>query len=521
MPNQIPFIQKAVSPKVGLNPLGMQNACITAYTDLLPGLNNVTNRIRYYSMYCWLLDKFFYIYPEAEEEEQIDYIRKSEYLLALISVHNNDVGGVPGVLYAKAIKEEHVGDTWTIDLVKGSDFRKKERDENGRLTYWKQKGGAFRQYYASVLTDMGLITLPYEKKGYVYSCTSSQTWITGKMLSDIISSGVPSDVQKIFIDCIKKGTVSKDELEMLGSDFDMNNIHVSVEKEILTQLLFENDYPTDYENNTEQRKQTLYYFLSFISDRDEEGRLHDYEFTTYMYDLYHANSNEEDVVIGWASYHINEMWQFNSLCLFSSMLDYLNLEVANEWLDIDTLVDIYTQRICDEFAEVLGLSKQTKLSDIAGVTLYVECPLDSDSDAYYMYQILALYFDNKEKFESLSKYSNYLYGDERADFVAIMKKFNDTGDESLERVIYTYMYNEIIYRHYTVAFTKLAQTNIATHKFSIQDHKIRMISTYSPSHTSPRIRNLTMFLSDLDILDNYTITSKGASILKDMSNERV
>jgi len=44
--------------KRGLDPLGMQNAGVTLYQALLPGISNVTLRMRYYGFFCWLSDAY-------------------------------------------------------------------------------------------------------------------------------------------------------------------------------------------------------------------------------------------------------------------------------------------------------------------------------------------------------------------------------------------------------------------------------------------------------------------------------
>lgn len=40
--------------KSGLDPLGMQAASVNLYQRLVPGISNVTLRIRYYGLYAWL-----------------------------------------------------------------------------------------------------------------------------------------------------------------------------------------------------------------------------------------------------------------------------------------------------------------------------------------------------------------------------------------------------------------------------------------------------------------------------------
>ena len=57
--HKAPFFNKTANLKVGLNQLGLRNASEALFTSLLPGLNNVSNRIRYYSFYCWLINEFY------------------------------------------------------------------------------------------------------------------------------------------------------------------------------------------------------------------------------------------------------------------------------------------------------------------------------------------------------------------------------------------------------------------------------------------------------------------------------
>jgi hypothetical protein len=43
---------------MGLNPLGLQNTSEATYATILSGITNLTNRIRYYGFYCWLLEYY-------------------------------------------------------------------------------------------------------------------------------------------------------------------------------------------------------------------------------------------------------------------------------------------------------------------------------------------------------------------------------------------------------------------------------------------------------------------------------
>ena len=92
-----PFMGDNKPLSVGLNPLGIRTASEQLFTTLLPGLNVVTLRIRYYSFYCWLLKSFYAKRTEAKKADLQRHIRMSELLMALIHAQSNFSGGVPGI----------------------------------------------------------------------------------------------------------------------------------------------------------------------------------------------------------------------------------------------------------------------------------------------------------------------------------------------------------------------------------------------------------------------------------------
>ena len=82
---RLPFFGDKMSFVTGLDPLGLQNPSAQAYSYLLPGLNNVTGRIRNYSFYCWLLAEYAKRIKSSDPKEQKAFIRKAEYIIALIA----------------------------------------------------------------------------------------------------------------------------------------------------------------------------------------------------------------------------------------------------------------------------------------------------------------------------------------------------------------------------------------------------------------------------------------------------
>ena len=136
-----PFMGDNKPLSVGLNPLGIRTASEQLFTTLLPGLNVVTLRIRYYSFYCWLLKSFYAKRTEAKKADLQRHIRMSELLMALIHAQSNFSGGVPGITRASEIIEK--GE----DVINfNEDAMPKGKPVGG---YWKGSYGAFGTYYAA------------------------------------------------------------------------------------------------------------------------------------------------------------------------------------------------------------------------------------------------------------------------------------------------------------------------------------------------------------------------------------
>jgi len=99
----IPFWAEGKGFINGRDPLGIQNSSVSIYSVLLPGLNNVTHRLRYYGFYCWLIDSINQRRVEfPTPTHQYNYIRKAEYALALYMSHYEpNARGVAGSEYAQ------------------------------------------------------------------------------------------------------------------------------------------------------------------------------------------------------------------------------------------------------------------------------------------------------------------------------------------------------------------------------------------------------------------------------------
>ena len=86
--------------KRGLDPLGMQNAGVGLYQDLLPGISNITLRMRYYGFFCWLSDAYARRGVTTDFELWRKWVRRAEALFALVCADASGQGGVGGIEWA-------------------------------------------------------------------------------------------------------------------------------------------------------------------------------------------------------------------------------------------------------------------------------------------------------------------------------------------------------------------------------------------------------------------------------------
>jgi hypothetical protein len=86
--------------KNGLDPLGMQNSSVNLYQRYLPGISNVTLRMRYYGLYAWSCRTYAKRIGDTNPESWKRYVRRTEALYALIAYRHGGETGVAGIDWA-------------------------------------------------------------------------------------------------------------------------------------------------------------------------------------------------------------------------------------------------------------------------------------------------------------------------------------------------------------------------------------------------------------------------------------
>ena len=144
-----PFLGEPLVHIVGQDPLGLLNTGGKTFDLVLPGLNNVTDRIRYYSFYCWFFHCYAKYISKPSKKEQFDHLRRAEFILSLLAAKTG-VQGIGGI--TKALELYNTSQN-SFDLKIGTGEEKQVKDG----TYWKNPRGIFGQNYVSSLKQLNLI----------------------------------------------------------------------------------------------------------------------------------------------------------------------------------------------------------------------------------------------------------------------------------------------------------------------------------------------------------------------------
>lgn len=497
-----PFMGDNKPLSVGLNPLGIRTASEQLFTTLLPGLNVVTLRIRYYSFYCWLLKSFYANRKEAKKADLQRHIRMSELLMALIHAQSNNSGGVPGITRASEIidKGEEV-----INF--NEDAMPKGKPVGG---YWKGSYGAFGTYYAASLQEIGIIA-SLEDNTNLYNVTpKSEGYISGEELADAFQQSVGPEMSKLFFDSVHLGIVTREQLALLEPVFQSHNMPDNNERNLLLNLLLQNDKPSSL-TESKLRKDSLRLLLSYMR-AFSLSNFSELEFAKYVYDSYNNGSERSTAAVGWYAYYLNDSRQYEALNIFDVLLYRLQKSTKpGQWENIDVLSSTLAAEVCENLGAV-----NTSIGELLDRWDFVEEPEEKMAHAFYVI------LDNYKRNPSYKECKSIIRSFFRSVSNDALDAFDDT-EKSLSfstfLFIKKFLTENIIYNHYSESMRKFSQNGIPTQKLTIENGYVRGIATYSATHSSPRIDTLRNYATDLGLIDGYQVTEKGLELLERLQDD--
>ncbi|WP_136439364.1 hypothetical protein [Pacificoceanicola onchidii] len=182
--------------KNGLDPLGMQNSSINLYQTFLPGISNVTLRMRYYGLYAWLNRAYGQKTGDTNPETWKRYIRRTEALYALIAYRHGGETGVAGIDWATKKLNNATGDT--IEFAQ-------DAEPGSETHYLQQAWGAYGAAYGSQVSEIGILTTV----GHPIPVLTEEI---GEPLAAVFDDAM-GPLASRFFEVIQRGSVSISELD--------------------------------------------------------------------------------------------------------------------------------------------------------------------------------------------------------------------------------------------------------------------------------------------------------------------
>lgn len=509
-----PFWAENSGFMTGRDPLGIQNSSITVYGRLLPGMTNLTLRIRYYGLYCWLLseyDKKTFKDEKKSLEHQYNFIRRAELTIAYIMLKfdSSQTSIIGSDFTNKNINE--INDLGYFNIQKGAD---KYKETQKGSVYWDYVSGALGQYYAGSLISLGLIEI--SNKFFLIKDK-------GLSLAVAFEKSISLDSQALFLNVVEKGVLTLDQINKL-KEFAINKITKGNEEwSFYNELLLHDDgskFKTSDGKLSSKRKDSIKLYLEYFSNEN-----HELPFPASQYELVDSDENTNETSIGWYYYFINEAIHYCIETIFWSML----VELDGKNIPIHDYINQIVKSALDQTNKDFGFIESQSVFDILStiqpVDLIVELKsleqltkspaYSKEALGFAIVLVLKIYVNIEGKLNKLSEFESLNYLKNQKGIIneylqTFVINFLDIEFRPyLERIV-----KNIINDHIATAYRKMGNGESNLLKFVVEDGTIGHIQTMPPKFTNPRLRTLNNFLVDLNYINNEgELTAEGNELL--------
>jgi len=506
--------------KQGQDPLGMQALCISLYQSLVPGISNVTLRVRYYGFYAWLSWRYSVDVRDDSVAEWRRYLRRAEALCALISRHANpSEGGISGSIWARRLLRS---DQDVLEFHPATD------QEEGVTQYLRQDNGAFGAAYGSQVEEIGLL----EKNGENHKIPLASK--DGMEFARVYAESVGAAGEK-FLKVAAAGVVSRAELtELAPMSF---GYVVGAERQAYETLLF--GEPSKVSETSKRRRLTLELVLRLTGKLGRELNARDIRWAAYSGRTADGELLElPGEVLGdhrfrWFVYHANDLLHMAYEGLFKFTLQRLSKHPAG--LRPETLLRYVVTDLVSDWADAAGTwrqltdrlelsedawSKSERLSEyrlaydvLESAGPKAECTVEAARAAILLLAVLS------KRLEPLAEQCTEVLGPSALhpyvqSLHSELRFFEQHADVTLTSVLQTLLTRRIIDRHLWVAFQKLRFQRGYTFLLESQDGLLRTRKVDGPVLTNPRLESTVDFLRDIGLVERKGLTAAGRCLVE-------
>jgi len=500
--------------KNGLDPLGMQNTSVALYQRLLPGISNVTLRMRYYGYYAWLSWVYANRIGDTDPKSWQRFIRRAEALFALISQKRGGESGVAGVQWAER----------TLDEADAGNVLFADDAEPGSPTYYlKQAWGAYGAAYGSQLFEMGILASVPGHEVPVPSPT------VGEPIAKAFDEALGELSEKLF-EAIQRGSIALVELDELAS-LTPSEINAEGEERELYQRILFGEAGLDREQDLNRRK-TLFLILELAQQLGYAPNVNDVRWALYA----ECKTDGAPITLSeglqdhqkrWSLYQTNDLSHICFETLLKFTLDILEGYPAG--VPLARLID----EAVDDILSISDPAPETWQSFLDAIDLAQNALSDDDPNAEYplsqtvmraarqdtvcdpegawaAIRLLAiLHKRTKPSFgdlkNELGTFDPMAFRSALTEITFLEKHISEPFRDTLAKLLE----ERVLRRHLQIALRKLRFQGDYTYLLEPDDGKVRLREKDGPVFTNPRLGPTLTFLKDIHLLDEKGLTELG------------
>lgn len=502
----------------GLDPLGMQNGSINLYQRLLPGISNVTLRMRYYGLYAWLsLINAEEGSRSTDPAEWRRLIRRSEALYVLAGVHNGDQAGVAGSRWAQA-KLNAEGNRIA--------FAAHADPDGGATPYLKQAYGAYGAAYGSQLFATSVLA---QSENHAIPVPSDEV---GMPLAAAFAASM-GDAADLFKKIVREGSVRRSELDELQPALPSQIGKRTAERQLYEDLLFAGG--SRREQDDLARRDTLLLLLKCAGHFERDIYADDVRWLLYASarpdgELFLVeNGRLRQHQAKWRVYQANDLLHFAYEGLLKFLLERLAGYPAGTTLtalldECASLVVAEMESVPETWGDFVGQAvpeanaSSENVRSERSLTSWDSMPSGDTGaftaeHAWNALQLLATLTRRSEADRHTIEAELGTMSKELSHSLVTELTFLSTlTNKNFAVAIVDILQKRVVNRHLWVAHRKFRQGDY-TFLIEADDGRVRLRSSSGPVFTNPRLSSALTFLRDIHLIDKNGLTASGRKLM--------
>lgn len=487
--------------KAGRDPMGIENSSVATYGCLLPGLTNLTSRIRYYSFFCWLLNEYDLNGKQRFKTHQRNFVRRAELAMAFVLNGRGELA----IAGAQFILEGNLNEIsrGIYDLAEGADYRTDKTN-----SYWTFPQGALGQYYIGSMVYLNLLRIE-ENRFYVRQ--------RGKELAEAFRQSTDATARERFLKTVENGVIKVDDIDLfLHLSIGSISLH-SPEWEFLNTILVSPDA-----NGSTFRRDSIYLFIKALCI--ERVSVKDFPECEYWHSK--EKSSPSNAEFGWYFFYLCEVLHYSVETILWFILE---MAERHNLMPIPAFMHLCEETIASYMPTNMKNVEDCVQDNDGIISDLLETLKEtvrsgnfSEAAGQAVWLLLRLYNDAVSNLTDIEKFEkeNDLYR-QFGIFSVFIKNY--VGKHlSLPISLYVgKILRQVMNDHTMSACRKMGQNLSDLRKFLIEDGCIVHVETRFPQFTNPRTKSLYSFLRDMQYIDeNNCMTPVSIQFIEDYEKER-